>query len=190
MTAPDSVAAEKAALRRLLRERRGSFAEAKACVPLLLPEGWADLLISSVNIAFYHAVKDEISPAPLIASARKAGARILFPRLDAAGVMDFADPGDDVMAPGADGVARRIPQPSPDAPAFAPDIIVCPLLGFDRCGGRLGQGGGHYDRAFAAYPNARRIGLAWSVQEVAAIPVEPHDVPLHSIITECEWIVP
>jgi 5-formyltetrahydrofolate cyclo-ligase len=53
---------------------------------------------------------------------------------------------------------------------------------------RLGQGGGYYDRAFARYPDALRIGLAWSVQEHDALPADPWDLPLHIILTEVELI--
>ena len=62
------------------------------------------------------------------------------------------------------------------------------LVAFDRSLNRLGQGGGHYDRTFEKYPDAIRIGLAWSVQEADNIPVERHDVTLHAIVTESELI--
>jgi 5-formyltetrahydrofolate cyclo-ligase len=68
-----------------------------------------------------------------------------------------------------------------------PDIILTPLLGFDHLLHRLGQGAGHYDRAFAALPGARRIGVAWSVQHVDPLPTDPWDVPLHAVITEQGW---
>jgi 5-formyltetrahydrofolate cyclo-ligase len=81
-------------------------------------------------------------------------------------------------------------QPSESAPAVAPDLVLVPLVGFDRAGNRLGQGGGHYDRALAALPTARAVGLAWSIQEVPALPVETWDQPLDAIWTERELIVP
>ncbi len=73
-------------------------------------------------------------------------------------------------------------------PVVVPDLILTPLLGFDRQLNRLGQGAGHYDRAFAQFPAALRIGVAWSVQEWAAIPCDPWDLPLDAIRTEQEWI--
>jgi 5-formyltetrahydrofolate cyclo-ligase len=79
-------------------------------------------------------------------------------------------------------------EPLENAPEVAPNLIFAPLIGFDRRLNRLGQGAGHYDRAFAAFPNAVRIGIAWSCQEVDAIPTDPWDVPLDGIITEKEWI--
>ena len=75
-------------------------------------------------------------------------------------------------------------QPEADSPELAPDVILTPLVGFDARLNRLGQGAAHYDRAFARYGDARRVGVAWSVQEVPAIPADIWDVPLHAIITE------
>ena len=76
------------------------------------------------------------------------------------------------------------PQPHAGAPEVAPDAIITPLVGFDSRRNRLGQGGGYYDRIFARLPDARRIGLAWSVQEVPELPVESWDQPLHAVVTE------
>lgn len=76
------------------------------------------------------------------------------------------------------------------AETVVPDLILAPLVGFDRTLGRLGQGAGFYDRYFQEAPTARRIGIAWACQEVDAIPTDPWDVPLHAIVTELEWIGP
>ena len=81
-------------------------------------------------------------------------------------------------------------QPAADTKAVVPDTILVPLIGFDRALNRLGQGAGYYDRAFATLTDARRIGLAWSVQELSALPCDPWDEPLHAIATERGWIEP
>lgn len=64
-------------------------------------------------------------------------------------------------------------------------VILIPLLGFDRKGNRLGQGGGHYDRALARLRLRRPwlLGIAHDVQEVSAIPTDVWDIPLDGIIT-------
>ena len=80
-------------------------------------------------------------------------------------------------------------QPVSFAPAGLPDVILTPLVGFDRAMNRIGQGAGHYDRFFARQPGALRIGVAWSVQEVVSIHVDPWDMPLDAVITEKEWII-
>jgi 5-formyltetrahydrofolate cyclo-ligase len=68
-----------------------------------------------------------------------------------------------------------------------PDIIVLPLIAFDRKGNRLGQGGGYYDR-YLAKSKALHVGLAYTQQEVPNLPVEPHDQKLDWIITPKEVI--
>lgn len=78
--------------------------------------------------------------------------------------------------------------PGAEAEEIVPDAMLMPLAAFDRHGGRIGYGRAFYDRTIAAlsvggcFP--RLIGVAFSVQEVEAVPMEPHDKPLHEIITE------
>lgn len=81
-------------------------------------------------------------------------------------------------------------QPAANTADAVPDIILVPLLGFDRTMNRIGQGAGHYDRIFVRHPAALRIGLAWSCQERPEIPTDPWDVPLDGVLTEKEWIKP
>lgn len=69
------------------------------------------------------------------------------------------------------------------------DVVIVPLVAFDRHGTRLGYGKGFYDMFLHELPaNIERIGLAFSIQEVERIPALPHDEPLHTIITEHEVI--
>ena len=81
--------------------------------------------------------------------------------------------------------------PFPSSPALEPDLVVAPLLAFDRDGRRLGQGGGYYDRALEAL-RARRdvfvLGLGYLGQETHGLPVEDHDQRLDAILTESEYI--
>ncbi len=88
--------------------------------------------------------------------------------------------------------AFNIPEPElrcPDvAPLAALDVLLVPLVGFDKQGNRLGMGGGYYDRTLAAWqaghlPRLLPIGLAYDEQCVESIPAEPWDVPLPRIIT-------
>jgi 5-formyltetrahydrofolate cyclo-ligase len=67
------------------------------------------------------------------------------------------------------------------------DLVIAPLLAFDRSGGRLGFGGGYYDHFLAAC-SCPKAGLAYSFQEVEKIPREPHDCSLDIIITEKEIV--
>jgi 5-formyltetrahydrofolate cyclo-ligase len=76
------------------------------------------------------------------------------------------------------------------AGSVSPELVVAPLLAFDRHGGRLGQGGGHYDRTLANLRAKGRVfilGLAYAGQEVDAIPIEPHDQRLDAVLTEAGY---
>jgi 5-formyltetrahydrofolate cyclo-ligase len=139
------------------------------------------------SVALYLAFGAEIDPMPLAALLVRRGVSLALPHVSADHrTMRFLawDP-DAPLTAGAFGLS----QPDEHATPVAPAVVLTPLVGFDRTGGRIGQGGGFYDRAFAALPGAIRIGYAWSVQETAAIPRDPWDVPLHAIATEQEWIM-
>ena len=91
------------------------------------------------------------------------------------------------------------PAAPPDAPEEKPELLLVPLLAFDRRGYRLGYGGGYFDRTIAvlrAAPDMAGIGgmvavgLAYAAQEVPALPTERHDQRLDWIVTERETIRP
>ena len=82
------------------------------------------------------------------------------------------------MLPGRYGTCH------PDGPVATPDLLLVPLLAFDAQGGRLGYGGGYYDRTLAALTRVAAIGFGFACQEVASVPVGPHDVRLALVATE------
>lgn len=86
---------------------------------------------------------------------------------------------------GAYGIAE------PDGEEIEPgrlDMVVVPMVGFDRSKGRIGYGRGYYDR-FLAKTDALRCGIAFSAQELQCAAFEPTDLPMNLIITEREMIV-
>ena len=92
----------------------------------------------------------------------------------------YSDPhGESDLEPGPFGIR----QPAKSAAEIVPDLVFVPLIGFTASGDRLGQGGGHYDRWLAAHPGRIAVGLAWDVQLVESLPVEPHDAPLDAVVT-------
>lgn len=191
--APDPGDGDKPALRRRLRARRTAFVaglddDARAAHLAALATRLLEQLGTARTIAAYVAAGGEIDPRPFIATAHARGLAIALPRVAGREApMSFHRwrPGDPLVT-GALG----IPEPPPESSVATPDLILTPLVGFDRAGGRLGQGAGHYDRAFAGLPEARRIGLGWRVQEAVRLPLDPWDVPLHAVATEQEWITP
>lgn len=175
---------DKSALRRDLRAARDAHRRA----PVRVPDAFVARLSAGMTVASYVPVGSEADPSPLARAAVEAGCVIALPHVvDRATPMRFlAWDSEMALAPGPYGLS----QPHHDAAELEPDIILTPLIGFDRAGNRVGQGAGYYDRAFARHPDAWRIGVALSVQEVPALVPDPWDVPLHAIVTELDWITP
>jgi 5-formyltetrahydrofolate cyclo-ligase len=172
---------DKQALRAKLRADRDLFAS-QSSTAILAPEAFLRRLVPGAVVATYSPVGSEADPTQLAAAAAARGCRLALPH-----VIDRATPirflGWELGQPLVAG-PFNLRQPHESSPEVAPDAILTPLVGFDRRLNRLGQGAGHYDRAFARYEQAWRVGVAWSVQEVPAIPADIWDVPLHAIVTE------
>lgn len=140
------------------------------------------------TLALYLSNDGEIDPSSLINAASTAGKYILLPRLRLK-QLEFVR-----YRPRGSSLRRNrfnIPEPVGRAvPLRKIDVICMPLVGFDRQGGRLGMGGGFYDRTFASDGRGgpRLIGLAYACQEVAQLPHEEWDVRMTGVVTEREWI--
>lgn len=83
--------------------------------------------------------------------------------------------------------------PADSAPEHAPDILLVPMLAFDRKGYRLGYGGGFYDRSLQKLREQKpvmAVGIAYAAQEVDTVPHDSLDQPLNLVVTECEVIRP
>lgn len=140
-------------------------------------------------VSGYRPQGAEIDPGPLMRRLQAEGARLALPvaeSRDAPLVFRAYDP-KAPLVPDAFG----IPSPGPDAEALAPDLVIAPLVAFDRGGARLGQGAGHYDRTIENLRKGGRVfvlGLAYAGQQVARVPAEPHDQRLDAILTETGYI--
>ncbi|MBO9622826.1 MAG: 5-formyltetrahydrofolate cyclo-ligase [Sphingomonas sp.] len=172
---------DKPALRAKLRADRDRFA-AESSAAILAPEAFVERLKPGLTVATYCPVGSEADPTQLAAAAAEQGCRLALPHVvdRAAPIRFLAWEIGEPLVPGPFGLR----QPDSSREEVAPDVILTPLVGFDGRLNRLGQGAGHYDRAFARFESAWRVGVAWSVQEVPAIPADIWDVPLHAIITE------
>jgi len=187
----DPNAADKADLRALARDQRRAFVAtldplAHRLAFKVLPSPLARRLAEARTVALYMGLDDEAPAQRLAAPLIAMGKRVALPRvLDRLGSMDFLPWTPDApLVPGP----FRTSHPEPGDGPVTPDAIIAPLVGFDRALNRLGQGGGYYDRAFARFPDALRIGLAWSAQELDDVPADPWDLPLDIILTEAELI--
>ena len=187
----NSDSADKADLRALARDQRRAFVAtldplAHRLAFKVLPSPLARRLADARTVALYMGLDDEAPAQRLAAPVIAMGKRVALPRvLDRLGSMDFLPWTPDApLIPGP----FRTSHPEPGDGPVTPDAIIAPLVGFDRALNRLGQGGGYYDRAFARFPDALRIGLAWSAQELDDVPADPWDLPLDIILTEAELI--
>ncbi len=174
---------ETRALRRTLARQAPRAAEDAA---RHLPD---NLLGRFPVVSGYHPLGGEIDPGPLMRRLEAAGALLALPVTldrDAPLIFRCHRPGERVW-PDAIGV----PSPSPEAAEIEPDLIITPLVAFDRTGARMGQGGGYYDRTLEVLRGRRPVfalGLAYAGQEVARIPDETHDQLLDAILTETGYI--
>jgi 5-formyltetrahydrofolate cyclo-ligase len=141
-------------------------------------------LVRGSIVALYAAKGSEVDTARIDAAARARGFTVVYPRVvNQQRVLAFHAVALDELALAGFGLH----EPSSDAPAVDVAQIaafVVPGLAFDRTGGRLGWGRGHYDATFAAAPSALRVGLGFDCQLIDQVAREPHDVALHIIITE------
>jgi 5-formyltetrahydrofolate cyclo-ligase len=140
--------------------------------------------------AGYHPIGGELDPWPTLRRLEAAGARIVLPVAESRHsplVFRAYRAGDPLQTD-----AAKIAAPTADAEALTPDIVITPLLAFDRHGYRLGQGGGYYDRtlqALRAQGKVWAIGLAYAGQEIDVVPRDAHDQPLDAILTESGYHV-
>lgn len=131
----------------------------------------------------YAATPEELDPSPLIATLRARGARIAYPRVSGPGELSLHWCDEDALAPGYCGIAEP-PSEAPQASESDFDLVLVPGTAFDAAGGRLGMGGGFYDRLLPDLgPEALTVGLAFDEQIVDVVPAEAHDVPLGAVVT-------
>ncbi len=136
-----------------------------------------------VPLSGYMAIRTEIDPLPAMEEAAAHGP-VAVPVIRAAGqplVFSRWEPGVE-MAQGPFGA--MIPA---HEELLIPEILIVPLVAFDLRGGRLGYGGGFYDRTLEGLRAARptlAIGFAYEAQMAETLPLEPTDQPLDMIVTE------
>ena len=142
-----------------------------------------------VPLAGYVAMRTEIDPTPAMEEAAAHGP-VCVPVIEAKGQpLKFA-----LWEPGCALVDGPFGAQVPATLAFIePEILIVPLVAFSRAGGRLGYGGGFYDRTLEGLRAKRptlAIGFAYAAQEDADLPLEPTDQPLDMIVTESGVITP
>lgn len=188
---PEDVRDEKRALRRrILRDRdaaesavRRGWSEAIAGRLMARPE-----MQRARTVHLFASFGSEVDTLPVVRRLLETGRRPVLPVVvrEAWTMEHAAISGLEDLVPGFKGIL----EPAGQCPRVAPaeiDLVVVPGLAFDRSGGRLGYGGGFYDRFLAECP-APRVALAFSLQVVDAVPRDARDLPVDLVITEEEEI--
>jgi 5-formyltetrahydrofolate cyclo-ligase len=186
-----SVEAAKAVIRREAQARRDALppdarataAQTIAARPFPVP------VRPGAIVSGFMPVKSEINPLPLMRVLAEAGAQLALPVVAGRGkplimrAFAFGEP----LASGVWGIR----EPRPDAPEVFPDVVIAPLLAFDRSGHRIGYGAGYYDMtidALRAKKSILAVGIAFATQELANVPSTPRDARLDLVLTERDII--
>lgn len=189
---------EPAALRARLRAQRlalGAAARIAAAAGLAgILESLPEFLVDT-NVAGYWAVAGELPLNVVHAALARREQRYCLPVLARDRSLRFApwQPGGE-LAPNRFGIPEPVCVPARLVPPTSLDLVLVPLLGFDRRGNRLGTGGGYYDRTFAFLAGVERparpllVGIGYAFQEVDALAPQAWDVRMDFIATENELI--
>ncbi len=187
----DPIQTEKERLRREAIARRDALPpEARqAAAEAIAARQFPLAIATGMIVSGFMPLKSEINPLPLMRKLAAQGARLALPAVAGRGkplVMR-----EWVLGEPLDAGVWGIREPKPEAAELEPDILLVPLLAFDRAGHRIGYGAGYYDLTLAQL-RARKpviaVGLAFAAQEVAAVPATPRDARLDLVLTEREVI--
>src|SRR5580704_8073309 len=186
-----SIEAAKAELRvaaQMLRDAL-SAEERKAAAEAIAARKFPLAMVPGAIVSGFMPLKSEINPLPLLQKLHEAGARLALPAIAGRGkplimrAWEFGGP--------LDRGQWGIREPKADAPEAEPDILLVPLLAFDREGFRIGYGAGYYDMTIhrlRALKPVTAVGIAFAAQEVPKIPTTPRDERLDLVLTEREVI--
>lgn len=172
-----------------LRRRAAHEAGAAAAAQALVEQFERHVTVpSGAIVSGYWPAGAELDVRPLLERLAARGHPLVLPVVierNAPLIFRVWRPGDPVIK----GNGAWVPEAT--APVREPDVLLVPLVGFDRQGTRLGQGAGYYDRTLLALRAARAItaiGVGYAVQELSDIPTGSYDQPLDAILTEAGLI--
>jgi 5-formyltetrahydrofolate cyclo-ligase len=145
-------------------------------------------VVGAGTVMVFWSFGSEVQTAALIERLHEAGKRVVLPRVQEGEIAPVAyEPGDPVAAT---SFGAMEPAGVELVPAEAVDVVIVPGVAFDRRGGRVGYGGGFYDRLFARAPAVPAIAVAFGVQLVDDVPQGRSDSRVDVIVTEDEVIRP
>jgi 5-formyltetrahydrofolate cyclo-ligase len=186
-----NISEQKSALRQAAVARRDALpaAERQRAAETIAARAFPLPITPGVVVSGFMPLKSEINPLPLLQELAGQGARLALPAIAGRGkplIMrewQFGAP--------LDRGQWGIREPTAQAPEVDPDILLVPLLAFDRAGHRIGYGAGYYDMTIAGLrlrKAATAVGIAFAAQEIPAVPATPRDARLDLVLTEREAI--
>jgi 5-formyltetrahydrofolate cyclo-ligase len=138
-------------------------------------------------VAFYVSMPHEVATDAMIDRAISEGKRVTVPRCDMETVeLTFHEIADrSMLQAGTWGILEPGPRAAKVVHPDALDFVVVPGVAFDRAGNRIGNGKGFYDKFLKKLrPGTPKVALAYAIQLVPEVPVEPHDVKLDGVLTD------
>ena len=185
----DPIQTEKEQLRRQAMARRDALPPdaRQAAAEAIAARQFPLAITPGMIVSGFMPLKSEINPLPLMRKLAGQGARLALPVVAGRGrplIMREWVFGEPLIA-GVWGIR----EPKPEAAEVDPNILLVPLLAFDRAGHRIGYGAGYYDLTLAQLRARKPViaaGLAFAAQEVPAVPATPRDALLDLVLTERE----
>lgn len=180
----------KKVLRQVIKDRRDSLdKESREHKALAIKQklfGLPEFAGAGV-VMFFANFGSEVPTYLMMEEAIKMGKRVVLPitdvkakRLELREVKDLAN-----LRIGKYGIPEPDPEHTDLFDAGLVDLVIVPGVVFDRCGNRIGYGGGYYDRFLSDIdPSVPRVSIAFELQVVEEIPSEEHDLPVDKVITE------
>jgi 5-formyltetrahydrofolate cyclo-ligase len=191
MTSSPGVQEAKVALRHEAQARRDALPadDRRAAAEAIAVREFPIAIAPGTIVSAFMPLKSEINPLPLMQKLSEQGAQLALPAIGGRGkplsmrAWQFGGP--------LDRGQWGIREPTKDAPEVDPDILLVPLLAFDRRGFRIGYGAGYYDMTIHRLRGLKAVtavGIAFAAQEVPEIPTTPRDERLDLVLTEREVI--
>jgi 5-formyltetrahydrofolate cyclo-ligase len=196
---PNTPALSRAQLRRHLRAQRRALsrhAQRQAARGLYKQLAQHPLFRRAQHVALYLPNDGEIDPRPLLQAAQRRGKVTYLPVLSAwpRNKMVFQRiRAREPLSKNRFGIYEPRRRHKQQRKVWTLDLVLLPLVGFDRFGGRLGMGAGFYDRSLAYLSRRRRwhkprlLGLAHECQHVERLAMASWDVPLQGTVTDKAW---
>lgn len=185
------LAAQRTSMRLAIREARQHLDDddqAAASMAVMARLARLNVLRQATRVAGYRAVRGELDIDAAMLLLAERGASVTVPRVNGEHLEFVRWAEGQAVQAGSFGIPEPID--GDVVPLARHDVVLAPLVAFDRSGNRLGQGGGFYDRALGRADRSSLvvIGVAHAIQEVPEVLTEPWDIGIDAVVTEDETI--